>query len=75
MQNSEMYFEKIPVAVVKKIARLSQEEEINTGNDWRGIAEQIQEEKDPHKMTELVQQLIEKLDERELRHTLRPPVK
>jgi len=41
---------------------------MTTGNeDWRELARQIQEEKDPQKMIELVQQLIATFDEEQLR--------
>jgi hypothetical protein len=36
--------------------------------DWRDLARQVQDEKDPDKMVELVQQLVAKYDE-ELRKT------
>ena len=36
-----------------------------SNEDWRELARQIQEEKDPQKMIELVQQLIAKFDEQQ----------
>ena len=43
-----------------------------SNEDWRELARQIQEEKDPHKMIELVQQLIAKFDEQQARKTSPP---
>jgi anti-sigma-K factor RskA len=34
-----------------------------TAADWRDLAHQVQNEKDPRKMVELAQQLVAKLDE------------
>ena len=34
-----------------------------TASDWRDLARQVQNEKDPRKMVELAQQLVEKLEE------------
>ena len=46
---------------------------MTTGNeDWRELARQIQEEKDPQKMIELVQQLIAKFDEQQALKTSPP---
>ena len=33
-----------------------------TVSDWRDLARQVQNEKDPRKMVELAQQLVEKLE-------------
>ncbi len=43
--------------------------------DWRDLARQVQNEKSPHRMVELAQQLLDKLDEqavRQLAHIPRP---
>jgi len=42
--------------------------------DWRDLARRIQNEKDPIKMIELVQELIARLDAEQLRNGLRLPV-
>ena len=34
-----------------------------SNGDWRDLARQIEQEKDPHKMVALAEQLVEKLDE------------
>lgn len=39
-----------------------------TTSDWRDLARQVQNEKDPRKMVELAEQLVVRLDE-ELRRT------
>jgi hypothetical protein len=45
---------------------VKEENPMTTSNeDWRELARQIQEEKDPQKMIELVQQLIAKFDEQQ----------
>lgn len=38
--------------------------------DWRELAHRIQEEADPQKMIELVQQLVDKFDEEKLQKNL-----
>jgi hypothetical protein len=43
-----------------------------TTSDWRDLARQVQNEKDPRKMVELAEQLVAKLDE-ELRKTAPAP--
>ena len=40
---------------------------LSTHEDWRDIAQRVQVETDSHKMVQLVQQLIEKLEEEKLR--------
>ena len=40
--------------------------------DWRDLAQRIQEEDDPEKMLELVRELIAKFDEEKLRKSLTP---
>jgi len=51
------------------------EDGIPTDADWRDLAKRIQEEADPQKMIELVQQLIAKFDEEKIRKNLRPDPK
>ena len=43
--------------------------------DWREIARRIQQETDPEKVFELVQELIAKFNEEKLRKNLRPDEK
>ena len=79
------YFDQIPVARVKEIAKplLDNEDSENDSvnvprpNDgtpasdgWRSMALQIQKETDSAKMIDLVQQLISKFDEDEQRRNL-----
>jgi hypothetical protein len=40
---------------------------VHTLDDWRELAQLIQTETDPHKMVELVQQLISRFDDKKLR--------
>ena len=40
--------------------------------DWRQLAQRIQEENDPEKMVDLVRELIAKFDEEKLRKSLMP---
>jgi len=81
VRTPQTHFEQIPVAVVKQIAEpLSVKEEIDepmsesvgsspgsTHEHWQGLAQQIQKETDPQKIIHLVQQLIARYDEEELR--------
>jgi hypothetical protein len=79
VRTPQTHFEQIPVAVVKQIAEpLSVKEEIEKpmresegstpgSTHWQGLAQQIQKETDPQKMIHLVQQLIARYDEEELR--------
>ncbi|MGA2376798.1 MAG: hypothetical protein ABSF72_14855 [Candidatus Sulfotelmatobacter sp.] len=70
MRGSKTRFEQIPVETVRKIAKefgktgatqplagitLSQER-------WRRVAEQVQQEQDPKRLTELVEQLLAEFD-------------
>lgn len=84
MQEAKTYFEQIAVETVKKIAteppensaiekdRVSFEMQDNgtTSQDWRQLAQRIQEEQDPRKMIELAQQLITALEDDK---PLKPP--
>jgi len=64
MPKQKPYFERIPVAIVKKIVeRLPQEEK---PSEWRDLAQQVQRETDSDKMIHLVQRLIQKYDEEKL---------
>jgi hypothetical protein len=79
MQQSKTYFEQIAVETVKKIATELPETNVTETNrvvfemqdkgtssqeDWRRLAQRIQEEQDPRKMLELVQQLLDVLEDR-----------
>ena len=74
---SETYFEQIAVETVKKIATdvpqrcaiendggsLEAQDEIAPNQkDWRTLAQLIQQEEDPEKLTQLTEQLIATLD-------------
>ena len=74
---SETYFEQIAVETVKKIATdvplscaiendgvsLEAQDEINPNQkDWRTLAQLIQQEQDPEKLTQLTEQLIATLE-------------
>lgn len=81
MRAAKTYFEQIPVETVKKIATElppsngvgndgvsdAQDEIASPPKRWREVAQQVQQEQDPAKMVELVEQLIAKFDEEELR--------
>ena len=84
MQQSKTYFEQIAVETVKKIATElpetnatetnrvvfeMQDKGTSSQDDWRRLAQRIQEEQDPRKMLELVQQLLDALEDRK---TLKP---
>jgi hypothetical protein len=84
MQQSKTYFEQIAVETVKKIATElpetnatetnrvvfeMQDKGTSSQEDWRRLAQRIQEEQDPRKMLELVQQLLDALEDRK---TLKP---
>jgi hypothetical protein len=84
MQQSKTYFEQIAVETVKKIATElpetnptetnrvvfeMQDKGTSSQEDWRRLAQRIQEEQDPRKMLELVQQLLDALENRK---TLKP---
>jgi hypothetical protein len=79
MQQSKTYFEQIAVETVKKIATElpetnatetnrvvfeMQDKGTSSQEDWRRLAQRIQEEQDPRKMLELVQQLLDVLEDR-----------
>ena len=72
MRKSNTYFEQIPVETVKRIVEQLPENDISTQEDWRKLAERVQQEPEPNRMIELVQQLITKLDEEKLRKGLTP---
>jgi hypothetical protein len=75
MQRSKRHFQQVPLEIVKKIAKELPEtsavrelDEITPPQEhWREVAKQVQQEQDPKRMTELVQQLLAELDERDLR--------
>lgn len=76
MTGPHTHFDQIPVKRVKMIATEIQGKDDNTNfaanaqlanspqETWRVLAEKVQSERDPKKMIELVQQLIDSLDER-----------
>jgi len=79
MRQSKTYFEQIAVETVKKIATElpetnatetnrvvfeMQDKGTSSQEDWRRLAQRIQEEQDPRKMLELVQQLLDVLEDR-----------
>jgi ribonuclease HI len=66
MQNQKTHFEQIPVAAVKKIVEGLPQEEKESENGWRDLAQQVQVETDSNKMVKLVEQLIQKFDEEKL---------
>jgi hypothetical protein len=87
MQKLKTHFEQIPVATVKKIAKElpentaieadridveTQREVTNTQEDWRHLAERVQQEPDPTKMIALVEQLIVTFDKGDARKSLPP---
>ena len=81
MHTPKTHFEQIPVEVVRKIAtelpqEISAEKDSSeaaptggamTGDDWRELAQKVQEETDNTKMMGMVEELIAKLDEADLR--------
>jgi hypothetical protein len=74
MRASKTHFEQIPVETVKRIATELPETSVVQAQDeitapqerWREVAKQVQQETDPKKMTELVQQLLAEFDKRDL---------
>jgi hypothetical protein len=75
MRASKTHFEQVSVETVKKIAKEFREtsavqalDEITPPQErWRLVAEQVQQEQDPKRLTELVEQLLEEFDEKDLR--------
>jgi hypothetical protein len=82
MRPAKTYFEQIPVEMVQKIAtEFSQGEPMEkdspgaqtrnqattSGDDWRELAQKVQEEPDNTKMLGMVEELIAKLDEADRR--------
>ena len=80
MKASKTYFEQIPVETVKKIAKelpntveiddvtTETQDEVKPQQErWREMAEKVQGENDPQKMTKLVEELIAAFDEESLR--------
>jgi hypothetical protein len=87
MQKSKTHFEQIPVEIVKKIAKdipannaiepdrvdvETQGEVTATQEDWRQLAQRVQQEMDPNKMIGLVEQLIITFDNEKARKSLPP---
>ena len=87
MASSKTFFEQIPIETVKRIAKEFSEEKA-IGNDgenmeildevrssresWREVAQKVQQERDPGRMTELVEQLIATFDQEQLCKRLPP---
>jgi len=83
MRAVKTHFEQIPVEMVKKMAieippvngaagndsvgDQTQHETTSPPQRWREVAQQVQQEQDPARMIELVQQLIVDFDAEELR--------
>ena len=81
MAVSKTFFEQIPIETVKRIAKEFPEENA-IGSDaentempdevsspcesWREVAQEVQHERDPERITELVKQLIAMLDQEQL---------
>jgi hypothetical protein len=87
MQKSKTHFEQIPVETVKKIAKDLPEnkaverdsvevetprEVTATQEDWRQLAQRVQQEMDPNKMIGLVEQLIATFDNEKASKSLPP---
>ncbi len=83
MGNRDTYYERVPVALVKKIAKMDPVEEQEgeaavvgvtpavgdapASRAWEELAARAQQETDPKKMIDLVQQLIASYDEEKMR--------
>jgi DNA-directed RNA polymerase subunit F len=80
MTASKTHFEQIPVGTVKKIAKdllstieiddvtAEKQDEVRPQQErWREMAQKVQVEKDPQRMTKLVEELIATFDEENLR--------
>jgi len=78
MAASKTSFEQIPIATVKRIAKefpgenaigstgdnTEMPDEVRSSSEsWLEVAEKVQRERDPRRMTELVEQLIATLDQ------------
>lgn len=87
MQTSTTYFEQIPVATVKKIATefpenkavepasgsVERQREVPaTQEDWRQLAQRVEQESDPIRMIALVEQLIVTFDKEKASKSLPP---
>jgi hypothetical protein len=85
MATPKTHFQQIPVETVKELAKpfpvqnpvgnssvsVEPQIEITSPHErWREVAQKVQEERDPGRMVELVQQLIATFDEEELRRRL-----
>jgi hypothetical protein len=86
MRTSKTHFERIPVETVKKIAKdLREDSAIESSvdvetprevaaapaqEDWRQLAQRVQQELDPNRMIGLVEQLIVTFDKEKARKPL-----
>jgi len=81
MAASKTFFEQLPIETVKRIAKEFPEEnaigsdgentemteEVRSPREnWREVAQKVQDEHDPKRMTELIEQLIATLDQEQL---------
>jgi hypothetical protein len=83
MVKSKTHFEQVPVEMVKKIAKALREKALSgndaIGNDsvaaqedWRQLAQRVQQEPDPSRMIGLVEQLIVTFDKEKAQKALPP---
>jgi hypothetical protein len=77
MVASKTFFEQIPTETVKRIATEFPEKSIDGNTEmpdevrsphesWREVAQKVQQERDPQRTLELVEQLIATLDQEQL---------
>jgi hypothetical protein len=82
MLKAEIHFEQISVEIVKKIATQhpqsssigndgwsceARDERMSLQEEWRQLAQQVQQEEDPQRLIHLMQQLLDALDEEKRR--------
>jgi hypothetical protein len=83
MRAAKTHFEQIPVDTVLKVAKrlpennvdgndsvnVETQDEVSSPNEegWREVAQQVQQEQDPKRLSGLVQKLLIELDEEKLR--------
>jgi len=82
MLKAGIHFEQISVEIVKKIATQhpqsssigngawsceARDERMSFQEEWRQLAQQVQQEADPQRLIHLMQQLLDALDEEKLR--------
>jgi len=84
MQKAGIHFEQISVETVKKIATQhphsssvgndawsaeTRDKRMSSEEEWRQLAQQVQQEKDPQRLVHLMQQLLDALHEEKLRQS------